>query len=700
MKQDICLTEGELHLVLRVLENGDVLLLHCGRKPFDEGAVVPHTLERYRLVELMAAGENWNDHHGNKHTGCNPGQALRYVSHWVESGENGRMFYIELGNGQLRVLCVMEFFNQIPVVRSHTEVTCIGEEEVCLTYVSSFALTGLTKGAKDPSEGCKVSWAYNSWCSELQWRSAGLDWLGLAPISSLDTLRRPEQYQNFSLQAASFCGRGTWSTSEYLPMGAFEDSLGGQAMVWQIEAGGPWQWEISTSGGEYYLQAAGPDDERHHWRMMLSPGENYSSPPVAMAFGTDRQEAFGQLTRYRRRIMRPCQDNQKLPVIFNDYMALLGDPTEAALLPLIDAAARAGGEYFCVDSGWYADGNWWDCVGLWQPEPRRFPHGISYVMEYIRKKGMIPGLWLELEVMGVNCPLANQWPDECFFLRNGKRVIDHGRYQLDFRHPMVLAHVDQVVDRLAGVYGVGYLKMDYNINGGYGTTQDASSPGAGLEGHLKAYRDWLDRVQKRWPALVIENCASGGMRMEYGLLSRLSIQSLSDQDEAVKLACIAAAAPTAVTPEQAACWSLPQAGESEEQMIFSMVNTLLLRIHQSGALDALSLGQQALLKEAIALYKTYREELPKALPFWPLGLPAPEDGLLCLGMDLGERALLAVWRIREEAICRIPLPQRYEEARQIYPAGRVCPLWLSEGGRLLEANLPPAPAARLYELKK
>lgn len=699
MRQEICLKEGGLHVVLRVLENGDVLLLHLGRNAFDEEAIAPHTLRWYRLVEVQAAGEDQNDHHGNKHTGCNPGQALRYASHSVEQREHGSVLRLELAGKEIRVTCVMEFFHEAHVVRSHTEAVCTGGEGICLTYLSAFALTGLTKGAYDPAEGCSVSWAYNSWCSELQWRRAGLDQLGLSPVSSLDTLRRPSQYQNFSLQAASFCGRGTWPCSEYLPMGAFEDSKRGQALVWQIEAGGPWQWEISTIGGEYYLQAAGADDERHHWRRMLLPGESYRTPDVAVAFGPDREAAFAQLTCYRRRIMRPCRDNRELPVIFNDYMALLGDPTESRLLPLIDAAAEAGGEYFCVDSGWYADGNWWDSVGLWQPEHKRFPHGISYVMDYIRSKGMIPGLWLELEVMGVNCPLADQWPRECFFLRNGKRVIDHGRYQLDFRHPLVIAHANEVVDRLAGSYGVGYIKMDYNINGGYGTQWNAKSPGAGLEDHLRAYVSWLDGVQQRWPGLVIENCASGGMRMEYGLLSRLSIQSLSDQDEAVKLARIAAAAPTAVTPEQAACWSLPQAGESEEQMIFSMVNTLLLRIHQSGALNELSGEQQALLTEAIALYKTYRKELPKALPFWPLGLPSPEAPLLCLGMDLGERSLLAVWRIQNGTPVRIPLTRSFQEVRQLYPAERSTFPRLSKDGRELEAELPPAPAARLYEVR-
>ena len=88
-----------------------------------------------------------------------------------------------------------------------------------------------------------------------------------------------------------------------------------------------------------------------------------------------------------------------------------------------DAAAAVGCEYFCIDCGWYADGVWWDWVGEWLPSKRRFPRGISEPLDYIRSKGMIPGLWLEIEVMGVCCPLADKLPDDWFFMRHGKRVI-------------------------------------------------------------------------------------------------------------------------------------------------------------------------------------------------------------------------------------------------------------------------------------
>lgn len=158
---------------------------------------------------------------------------------------------------------------------------------------------------------------------------------------------------------------------------------------------------------------------------------------------------------------------------------------------------------------------------------------------------------------GIACPLAQTLPDECFFLRHGRRVIDHQRYQLDFRHPLVLEHADRVISRLVEEYGISYIKMDYNINAGSGTEYAADSPGDGLLQHNRAYLLWLKNTMDRYPHLVIENCGSGGLRMDYALLQQHSIQSVTDQTDYRLMAPIAAAAASAVTPEQAAIWSYP-----------------------------------------------------------------------------------------------------------------------------------------------
>ena len=69
---------------------------------------------------------------------------------------------------------------------------------------------------------------------------------------------------------------------------------------------------------------------------------------------------------------------------------------------------------------------------------------------------------------------------------------DRSRWQLDFRNPEVVAHANEVIDRLIRDYHVGYIKMDYNIEPGIGTELNADSVGDGLLGHERAYLAWLD----------------------------------------------------------------------------------------------------------------------------------------------------------------------------------------------------------------
>jgi alpha-galactosidase len=188
-------------------------------------------------------------------------------------------------------------------------------------------------------------------------------------------------------------------------------------------------------------------------------------------------------------------------VIFNDYMnCLWGDPTEATELPMIAAAAKVGCEYYVIDAGWYAElhEDWSQTLGSWQASATRFPRGLKFLLDQIRHAGMVPGLWLEPEVAGPKSSLASK-PDNWFFVRHGKRVLKNSRFLLDFRNPEVRAYLDQVIERVVNDYGVGYVKMDYNVDSLQGTEIDADSFGQGLLEHNRAHLAWLDGVLSRYP---------------------------------------------------------------------------------------------------------------------------------------------------------------------------------------------------------
>lgn len=658
----INIEEDGIYLVFGVTDEEQLKLLHFSSKPF---AGIEETeqyiQEGFQLVQVNFSGYNRPyEKHGNKHIVTAPGYLLTYVGMEDRRDGNGRQLVITQKDSLTgaKVISYLFFYTGTSTVRMYHEVINEGAEEQTLEYISSFYYLGIEKeGRTSSDEKMKLTYACHGWQKEMNFRTVSFPQMGLGQTQPTVNQRTSSTFE--------LTNTGNWSTKRYLPMGYLENTEADCGLYWQIEHNGSWHAEISDENGHFYLALSGPTEVQSHWFKVLKPGERFTTVPVAVGVSTaDFDQAMGQLTRYRRMIRRPNKDNEKLPVIFNDYMnCLFGDPTTEKEIPLINAAAEIGCEYYVIDAGWYAPGEWWDSVGEWQQCRERFPGGIEEVTAYIKEKGMIPGLWLELEVMGINCEKAKRAPDDWFFVRHGKRVFDRSRYQLDFRNPAVIAHVNEVIDRVVNQYGAGYIKMDYNVEPGIGTELYADSVGQGMLEHERAYLAWLDGVFERYPDLVIENCSSGGLRTDYAMLSRYSIQSTSDQEDYRAYATIAANACAGLTPEQAAVWSYPQRDGDEEETVYNMVNALLLRIHQSGHIPQLSKQRKALVKEGVEYYKKIRGDIRRAVPAWPLGLADSLDHWLAAALKTEDKVYLAVWRRGgEEEACQIPL-------EKIVPAG-------------------------------
>lgn len=671
-------------------------LLHFSALPFhaeppDYLAARAHS---YMLVEVHCSGENHECLHGVKHMGSNPGTGVpRYLRHESRRTEFGELLTIEQDANGLRILSCMQFFEGLPVVRCWTELENRRPEAVDIEYMSSFACFGAAqKPLLEERDSLFIHLCRHAWCNEFQWRRHSLREFGL------NGLYVPEE----TTQRLLMSNTGSWASKEALPMAILENAETEQFLFWQIETAGSWNWELSEDAYQLCLMVSGPSERENLWSKKIHPGERITSVPVAA--GTAQHcldEAFNALNAYRRNMRRNHVDNMQLPVIFNDYMnCLMADATTEKLLPLIDKAAAAGAEYFVIDGGWYDDGPWWDGVGEWLPAKGRFPGGIEIPIQHIRDKGMIPGLWLEIERMGINCRLADEWPDECFFMRHGKRVMDRSSYQLDFRHPLVVAHADRVMRRLIEKYGVGFIKMDYNIDIGPGTEVRADSFGDGLLQHQRAYKVWLTKVFDHYPDLIIENCSSGGMRLTYGLMDLHSICSTTDNQDYRMNARISINSATGVCPEQAGVWSYPLADAAEEEVIMNMVNALSWRIYLSGQMLAMDGIRLDLIQEAVTFYKSIRERIPTAELMWPLGLSRQDSGWGAFGLQWDDEILLSVWRFESsEQTCEIHLPQiglRTVAIRCAYPVGRPAPALWNPESKSLKVSLCSPNSARIF----
>ncbi|MEU5031463.1 alpha-galactosidase [Streptomyces milbemycinicus] len=665
------------------------------------------------LVEIQTTDSGRIGTSGKRHVDGAASRALRYVGH-EEHSQGGRALRVRMADetGALRVTAEYRLVDDLPVLHAEAKVENTGDQPVALEYVSSFVLSNLAHRLPEDrhwEDGLSLWLAANPWSGEFRWSRATLAERGLHDVGMVAF------GQTGSKNRIAVTSTGSWSSSEFLPMGCLEETATGRALLWQIEHNGSWHAELGDRFDDVYLALSGPTDREHQWRRRLAPGECFRTVPAAVAVVSEGgfEASLAAMTGHRRAVRRPHSDHSRLPVVFNDFMnSLMGEPTTEALLPLVDAAAAAGAEVFCVDAGWYdaeppgAAGpggvpGWWDAVGEWRESASRFPGSLREVLDRIRGAGMVPGLWLEPEAVGVRSAVAAALPDEAFFRRGGIRVAEWGRYQLDLRHPAARAHLDSVVDRLVRDYEVGYLKLDYNIDIGAGTDgpHGDDSPGDGLLGHNRAYLDWLDGVLDRHPSLVLESCAAGGSRTDHAILSRLPIHSVTDQQDFRLLPAIAAAAPTAVTPEQGAIWAYPLPEHTDAELGMVMVSALLGRVHLSGRPDLLTQAQLGIVRQALDVYKIYRHSLPGARPHWPLGLPGWRDGWLALALRTADDStLLALWR-RDGAPekVKLPLPWMDERARPrvLFEAGVPASVDWDVDARSLRVGLPAERSAVL-----
>jgi alpha-galactosidase len=616
---------------------------------------------------IQCTGEDSPDA-GTKQGVGQPGSRLIFNGKHEEATAKGRrliLSQIDPVSG-IHVDSFYDSFDGVPVARRWTRISNSGTAPIGIDFVSSAMLHSLADPENYEQE-LIVHLAFNSWMAEGQWRSLRPSQMGFV------------ENERTNWSQASAGSIGSWSTEKYLPMAMVENRRLGVTWFWQIEHNGSWYWEISNAAfhsnnaTDVYAWLSGPDDLHSSAWKNLAPGASYETVPVAVGCVKGGfTEAIAALTNYRRlACLRPNPQNANCPVIFNDYMnCLWGNPTEAKELPLIAAAAKAGCEYFVIDAGWYATlhEDWSQTLGGWEPSADRWPRGLGFVLDTVKQHGMIPGLWLEPEVAGRHSQLAEK-PDSWFFMRHGKRVLKNSRYLLDFRNSEVRSYLDGVIDRLIHDYGVGYFKFDYNVDSLQGTDQGADSAGQGLLEHNRAHLAWLEGILNRYPSLLIENCGSGGGREDYAMLSRLQLQSATDQEDYLRLPAIITGSSSAVLPDQLACWTYPVANADADQASFNMTTAMLCRIHQSGRLDQISGTAADQVSRGIKVYKqAIRKNIPRAAPFYPLGMPdmTNREAPVALGMRAPGWTAVALWRLDGSETVEIPVDA--QDAHILYPA--------------------------------
>lgn len=624
----------------------------------------------------------------------------------------------------------MFLFPDINVIRQFTTVINEGDEPITLTHLSSMCMQGIASdGCRnwDDKNKIKVHYCLQSWQGEGQWRSGDLEELGLYRTSV-----------HPCANAINISSTGSWSTGRYLPMAIIEDMETNKVWYTQVESSANWHIEIghrsswNDSKGSLYFLADGAHERFGGWTKKLNPRESYTSVPVAVGCCKGNfNDAVKELTKYRRSVLKPKSPyDGNFPLMFNDYMnCLWADPTVDKLIPLIDAAKKAGAEGYCIDAGWFSALNvsWANGLGDWNPSNDRFgKDGLQGVVNYIKSKGMIPGIWLEMEVCGEDAELGKK-PDSWFLMRNGKRVGGGPRWFLNINNTEVRSYLHEVIDRLVSM-GIGFIKNDYNECIGNGDDLLGTSAVDGLNKHINAFYKFIDEVREKHPNLILENCASGAMRQDYGMLSHFHMQSTSDQEIYYRYPSVLCGSLAGVLPEQAGNWSYPYPLLSEhlsnpdiikseeyrknmedgEQTIFNMVNGMCGNMYLSGRIDVADDMNFKLIQEGVNLYKKEKQHIHNSFPFWPIGFTCFNELNSWVSVGLANednsRVLLAVWRLgSSEKHVELPIYKwqgKKAVVKQLYPAeGYDVMYYYNVDKGILTVNLSKMYQARVFEVK-
>lgn len=570
----------------------------------------------------------------------------------------------------------VEFISGVNAIRQHTAVKNRGNEPFTLNKLSAANVIGIGyEGSKwFESDRFKVYYALNRMQGEGQWKCKSLKDLDLYPAS-----HHPWEECVFRLNSLS-----TWSTSNYYPIFIIEDTEQNECWFFEREGGEAWYMEITAYGGytgQFINVALGGGDEKLLWNKELQPGETYET--TTAVYGVIKggfEDAVKELTKYKRLASKVPQD---ITPAYNDYMnALWAKQTYPRIISLIDAASELGIKRYVTDDGWQKE------LGVWIPSEERLGGKLEDIIKYANSKGMQFGVWFEFETASYkDAEEAKQKGVDDYLLTRYGKIISPHRPKLNMRSEYA---TNLLFERVKNLYdmGVRYIKNDHNNEDRLGISiYNNESPSEGTRLNALAYTNFMLKLQKAFPDLIIEACSGGGHRLDAGTLQYHPLQSATDQEDYRLVPSIICGLTALIQPEKILSWSYtyPQTFDKHyfdlcldeddliefsdgRQTAFNMVNSMLVSIYQSGAIDYFNELNKSLVKEALKVYSSYSSTISKRYPVYPCGLKnLDKTDYLSLGLQGENDLILAVWAL-ETTEFKIDLTKfGYSSAELLYP---------------------------------
>jgi alpha-galactosidase len=308
-------------------------------------------------------------------------------------------------------------------------------------------------------------------------------------------------------------------------------------------------WHIDVLAGGYV--SAGIST----WNLNLAiePNETINAPSVVVAAGESKEIAQRNLQSTIRDNWLPrTKTTDSIPVEWNHWWPYEdAEVTQEVIIENAKLSQDMAIDAIVVDAGWFGesklDTNWTDLRGDWSlVNLARFPDGLAKLGESILEMGKSPGIWIELEAVGAKSELRRSLPGAMARDESGLRPDPSyrvGTVSLDPSDPGFLgyvclgspegwSHTYNSVKTVVSTMQARWLKMDFNIDPGFGCTRTDHGHGAGdgLLRHYEGLYKLLDQIRSDFPELLIEACSSGGLRVDLGLAKHVHCFFLSDPD--------------------------------------------------------------------------------------------------------------------------------------------------------------------------
>ena len=305
------------------------------------------------------------------------------------------------------------------------------------------------------------------------------------------------------------------------------------ALIWS----GNWSIHVAKDCYNRTNVCGGISDFDFEWE--LEGGEQFETPVFVWGY---TEKGFGDAGRktvdYERRyVMAPQEAERELPLVYNAYGTYMSQINEEKITSIIDTAAALGVELFVMDAGWTGDGDdnsygYRHGFGDWTVNTDRFPNGLLPIADAVHAKGMKFGIWMEPEAVNPGSNLIKEHPDWIHCCPSRAPVEYACRYVFNFAIDEAAQYMTDKIIKLVEDYKLDYFKMDFCQN----VQVFAYRSGSGNQKdiwvrHVQNLYKCYETLKKRFPGMIIENCAAGGLRADMGMLKFSGRMNRSDNQD-------------------------------------------------------------------------------------------------------------------------------------------------------------------------